>query len=140
MNANYELICIEGKHKFKHHIIAEEVLGRKLKDMEMVHHVDGNPKNNNRDNLVICSRPYHNFLHARMKAQKGCGNPNYKRCQFCGEWDDPKNMYVKPHHWEAYHRSCNNKQLAERKAKLKTSNDNVTEKQFKDLGHFELVS
>lgn len=40
-----------GKHL--HRIIAEEILGRPLEKGEVVHHIDGNKKNNNPSNLMI---------------------------------------------------------------------------------------
>jgi len=37
----------------EHRIVAEKVLGRKLKRGETVHHIDGNKKNNTVSNLVV---------------------------------------------------------------------------------------
>ena len=46
---------IMGLHRLK----AEKVLGRPLKRWEVVHHIDGNPDNNENNNLVICTQDYH---------------------------------------------------------------------------------
>lgn len=61
--------------KYEHDAIAERVLGRPLKtfgaghpDNEVVHHVDGNKKNNAPANLLICTHSYHTALHARLEA------------------------------------------------------------------------
>lgn len=40
-----------GRHT--HRIVAEEKLGRLLKPGEIVHHIDGNKRNNNPDNLMV---------------------------------------------------------------------------------------
>ena len=51
----------------EHKIIAERVLGRELKRDEMVHHIDFDGSNNSHDNLLICDRAYHTWLHNRMR-------------------------------------------------------------------------
>lgn len=53
---------IMGMHE--HRILAEEILGRPLKKGEIVHHKDGNPRNNSIDNLeVLSSQSEHAKLH-----------------------------------------------------------------------------
>jgi len=45
--------------------IVLQVLGRRLKQGEVIHHIDGNPHNNQHNNLVICTQSYHmSVLHA----------------------------------------------------------------------------
>lgn len=50
-----------GRHT--HRIVMEEKLGRELRPEEVVHHIDGNPRNNHPDNLVALSREEHINLH-----------------------------------------------------------------------------
>lgn len=67
-------------------------------------------------NLVLCeNRVYHYFLHTRQRALLGCGNVNYRKCQFCGQWDDPSNLYIHPKYIR--HVTCFNKYQANRKEK-----------------------
>lgn len=55
-----------GKHE--HRIVAETILGRKLKSGEIVHHIDGNKRNNSIYNiLVLPSQSEHAKLHARER-------------------------------------------------------------------------
>lgn len=56
-----------GKWKREHCVIAESILGRKLKNGECVHHIDGNGLNNANSNLMICTTSYHSWLHNEMK-------------------------------------------------------------------------
>lgn len=59
-----------GHHRFLYQIAAEKALGRPLKKGEVVHHIDGNPRNNNNTNLLICTQSYHCLLHARQDAAR----------------------------------------------------------------------
>ncbi|MED1419034.1 HNH endonuclease signature motif containing protein [Bacillus smithii] len=53
-----------GRHT--HRIVAEQKLGRKLLPGEVVHHIDGNIRNNNPENLMIFpSQKEHAEWHAK---------------------------------------------------------------------------
>jgi len=47
-------------------LIVEKALGRYLKSNEIVHHLDGDESNNKNQNLLICSKSYHSWLHWNM--------------------------------------------------------------------------
>ncbi|SRR6266403_1600339 len=65
----------------EHVRVAEKILGKRLPQGAVVHHIDENTLNNLPSNLVVCpSRAYHNLIHARMRAVAACGNPNWRRC------------------------------------------------------------
>jgi hypothetical protein len=89
----YRIFTIGGSNIREHVLIAEKALGRALPKGAVVHHIDENPGNNSNDNLVICpSNAYHSLLHMRLDALKECGNPNWRRCPYCGKHDDPEMM------------------------------------------------
>jgi hypothetical protein len=90
----------------KHRLVAESVLGRVLKNSELVHHIDGDVENNTKQNLVICQdSSYHNYIHKRLRAYKISGNANNILCRYCGMYDNPKNLHVLKK--AAYHKRCN---------------------------------
>lgn len=74
-------------HRYDYLIKVETILGRKLPKEAVVHHVDGDPTNNENSNLVVCeNQRYHMVLHARQKALADGVDPNKeKRCPACKE-------------------------------------------------------
>jgi hypothetical protein len=74
-----------------HRIIAEELLGRPLREGEVIHHYGDGKKDNTK--IVVCaSRREHVLLHTRIKAYEATGFPNYRKCAICSQYDDPANM------------------------------------------------
>jgi len=55
----------------EHRLIMKDLLGRKLRSNEVVHHIDGNITNNDPNNLEVMTRADHISLH-----HKGEGHPN----------------------------------------------------------------
>jgi len=102
----YVVIGSNGIYKYEHVIAAESVLARSMRKGEEVHHVDGNPTNNSPANLVICSdRSYHQLLHVRERAIDACGNPDWRKCCYCSEYDSIDNLVTYPNR-APRHRSC----------------------------------
>jgi len=71
-NGNYNLVLVgyNGRsiYKCEHILIAERILGKTLPRAAIVHHVNGNPRDNRNCNLVICEdQKYHMLLHKREK-------------------------------------------------------------------------
>lgn len=56
-------IFVDGKFIYEHRVIMEKALERKLKQGKIVHHIDGNPGNNDFSNLKVMTRSKHGKHH-----------------------------------------------------------------------------
>jgi len=65
-----------------HRWVAVKKKGRNLKPDEVVHHIDGNKKNNNPKNLLICTQEEHERLH-------------FYNLERWGYWNGPELNYSK---------------------------------------------
>ena len=58
--------------RLEHHVIAEEKVGRKLKDNELVHHINLDKKDNRPENLFICeNNNQHRLIHCHLETIAG---------------------------------------------------------------------
>lgn len=68
---NYKMVwCVMcEKRQGEHVVLAEKALGRPLnwRKGEVVHHINLNKRDNRPQNLIICNRSYHDWLHYRMQ-------------------------------------------------------------------------
>ena len=92
----------------EHIILAEKVLGRALPKGVQVHHF-GKPSDNTK--IAICeNQEYHRLLHMRQRALLGCGNPSWRKCKFCQEYDSQDNLHIAKvingGGWNIYHPLC----------------------------------
>ena len=62
-----------GRHT--HRIVAEQILGRPLKVGEIVHHIDGNKRNNDPTNLMVMTQSEHCRIHFSKKGGDKNDNP-----------------------------------------------------------------
>lgn len=59
-----------SENAWEHRRLAELLLCRKLTVHEVVHHIDGNPRNNILDNLIVMNRSLHGKLHKYLDDQR----------------------------------------------------------------------
>ena len=83
-----------------HILVAEKMLGRNLTEQEVIHHIDGNRKNNNENNLMVFATQsdhisYHQMIKSKTKKDfilkqiNGVYHCNYKNkhtvCRICSK-------------------------------------------------------
>lgn len=56
-----------GERQYEHILVAQSAIGRRLRRGEVVHHINCVRHDNRPENLLVCTRAYHQALHARMK-------------------------------------------------------------------------
>jgi len=60
----YLTIKYNGKRRFLHHVVMMKALGiQALPKWAVVHHIDGNPKNNDLENLALATKRGHQRIH-----------------------------------------------------------------------------
>jgi len=64
----------KNKREFEHRLVMEDCIGRKLRKCEVVHHMNGNPKDNRMKNLVLCVSPgrHSRKYHPKKRNKSGC--------------------------------------------------------------------
>lgn len=109
----YMRIWVGDKYIFEHVLIAEICLGKPLPKGCVVHHIDENPLNNSTNNLVICQdNGYHRLLHQRLIAYRECGDPNFRKCAECKQYDSPSNMEYHGN-YRFIHKKCRSDRMKE---------------------------
>jgi hypothetical protein len=87
-----------GTTRYLHVQIAERALGKPLPTMAEIHHVDGDPSNNDPLNLVVCpDHKYHSLLHQRLAAFDATGFYHFRKCHICCTYGDPAQMRQHSH-------------------------------------------
>lgn len=82
MNNPYKRTTYKGKPIDEHRKVMEQHLGRELKRNEIVHHINGNKRDNRIENLQVMTQQEHNRLHKEKYSKT-------KTCVICGKLFDP---------------------------------------------------
>lgn len=124
---------------YEHVLVAEHMLGRKLSDDEVVHHLDGDRGNNHPSNLLVLLRSQHVRLHEWLKSAAECEslrtNPvNCKKpevstsgkCLVCGAYLDIHQRMFCSKKCSAQAKKTSGRRVQQFVDALKASNGNLT--------------
>lgn len=118
-----------GKTRDEHRVIIEKAIGRTLSNNEVVHHINGEKKDNRIENLEILSKSEHIKLHhlygqlhefskeesimglnkSHISQRKKIKNGKYF-CSRCGKWKLPNEFHRRIKSWNSlqpYCKQCN---------------------------------
>ncbi len=111
----YVMIHIPGHKRaiknyvLEHIFIVEKILGTTLREGVVIHHVNGDRKDNSNNNLVVCeNQAYHMLLHQRERALKESGDSNNIKCPICKEYDSKQNLIITKDGQNRGHKGCAN--------------------------------
>ncbi len=115
-----------GRGVAAHIAVAEKAFGGRLPLGSVVHHWDGDGKNNTPSNLLVCpSESYHKLIHLRMRALEACGNANWLCCSYCQAFAQKEDLVesrkagrIAAQYYHAVCRSARRKVIYHRKKEL----------------------
>jgi len=83
----YKMTYRNGKNIREHRAIMQDFLGRELNKNELVHHIDGDIRNNNITNLYVTTRQEHAKIHCD-KIKRNISVIQYsKKMEFIKMWE-----------------------------------------------------
>lgn len=110
-----------GDQALEHTLVVERILGGRLPERAVIHHVNHDGHDNRPENLVVCpDHAYHAMLHRRERALDACGHADWRFCTFCKAYSPPAQVTVSKY-GQVYHKACKAKHEAARTTKNRSA-------------------
>ena len=96
INSGSDYVYSNNEYKtsvFEHRCLATKVIGRKLKTSDVVHHINGNPKDNSLSNLLLLSNKNHIKLHLYLNENIYIRSYN-ENLSMIESWDKYSDFYT----------------------------------------------
>lgn len=108
MPGKYRTRSVNLRRTYEHVLVMEASIGRSLRDGEVVHHIDGDPRNNQIENLLLCpSQGAHLRIHAEARVRAAGGEPAQHRiCCSCNQLKDKAEYTTNKNTWDGRHPQC----------------------------------
>lgn len=108
VGTHHHLADVRG-YAYEHRLVAEEMLGRRMRPQEVVHHVDGDKQNNLPKNLRVFGNRAHHFVTHRGP-NNNCQLPNEPNVTIacacgCGRTFPQYDRYGRPRKFVSGHNS-----------------------------------
>ncbi len=107
----YKITCEKGVNTLEHRSVYEKYHGVKIREFEVVHHIDDNPLNNSIENLMLFKNQsahlsFHNKKRNEEKFRKLGETDMLKFCPKCKKLLALTEYHKNPCHRRGYHTYC----------------------------------
>lgn len=112
---------VPNSRKTRPHVhVVERIIGRRISNKAVIHHINGNSKDNRPENLFVCeNQAQHLRIHAEKRITDAGGNPKTdKICSRCKQVKPKTDFHIaqKADGYRCYCKSCQSKRYYERRS------------------------
>lgn len=121
----YKIITESGNRIMEHRSLMEKALGRKLTNVEVIHHKDGNRLNNSIENLEVLTNAVHVTMHLKKRVPEN--SETHRHCPACNLLLPRSDFYKSKYSSDGlrgYCKSCDRERNRKRRVSISNSHSN----------------